>query len=295
MHRLRHRGGDRRADLGDQARGRTEVLPDDALCGRPGERGLTRQHLVGDAAEGVAVGPAIEVLLARGLFRAHVVRSADRHPGLGERMASGRAHRARDPEVGHHRVAILEQDVLRLDVAVDHPLAVGVRQRVGHFAGESEGVLKGKLLLAVEPVAEGLPFDVRHHVVQVGAGLVRPVRGPRVIQRQDVSVPKVGRDRDLAQEAFVAHRGRELRPQDLDGHHPAVPEVLREIDGGHPALSKFALDPVVVSERVCEARDISAQCALGRLSNQLSVTTRSCAAPTIGWSIRKVWPSGLTS
>jgi hypothetical protein len=35
-------------------------------------------------------------------------------------------------------MAPAEQDVLRLDVAVDHPLAVGAGQRVGHLPRDPE-------------------------------------------------------------------------------------------------------------------------------------------------------------
>src|SRR2546422_2294190 len=37
--------------------------------------------------------------------------------------------RSRDAEVRHHRLAVLEQDVLRLNVAVDHPVAMRVVER----------------------------------------------------------------------------------------------------------------------------------------------------------------------
>ena len=47
-------------------------------------------------------------------------------PGLGELVAPGLAHRPGDAEVGHQGVAVLEQDVLRLDVAVDDAVLVGV-------------------------------------------------------------------------------------------------------------------------------------------------------------------------
>ena len=54
------------------------------------------------------------------LLRAHVGRRAHRQAGLGELLVAGRSQRPRDAEVGHQRVAVArEQDVLRLDVAVD--------------------------------------------------------------------------------------------------------------------------------------------------------------------------------
>ena len=73
----------------------------------------------------------------------------------------------RDAEVGDDGVAALEQDVLRLDVAVDDAVGVGVAQRVGDLAGDLERVVDGELLFAVEPVAEGLALDEGHDVERV--------------------------------------------------------------------------------------------------------------------------------
>ena len=74
-------------------------------------------------------------------------------------MPDGLGKRARDAEVGDHRVTRLEEDVLGLDVAMHHALAVGVGQGVGHLARDADGVVDGELLLALEPGAEGFALD----------------------------------------------------------------------------------------------------------------------------------------
>ena len=147
------------------------MLAHQGLGGGAGERGLSREHLVQHAGERVEIAPAVEVLLAGGLLRAHIGRRPDRHPRPGERLAAGGTHRLGDPEVRHHRVAALEQDVLRLDVAVDDAPAVRVAQRVGHLAGDPKRVVHRELLFAGQPVAEGLSLDERHHVEQE---IIRP-------------------------------------------------------------------------------------------------------------------------
>ncbi len=43
------------------------------------------------------------------------------------------------------------------------------------------------------------------------------------------------------------YRG-ELRPQHLERHLAAMPDVLRQVDGGHPAVTEFPLDAVAVGE-----------------------------------------------
>jgi hypothetical protein len=53
------------------------------------------------------------------------VRGAEAHAGLGH-PGVGPGGGQGDAEIGRQRAAIVQQDVLGLDVAVDHALAVGV-------------------------------------------------------------------------------------------------------------------------------------------------------------------------
>ena len=55
---------------------------------------------------------------------------------------TARGDRPRDPEVGDDRLAVLQQDVLRLDVAVDDALPVGVVERAGDLADDARCVLE---------------------------------------------------------------------------------------------------------------------------------------------------------
>ena len=68
-----------------------------------------------------------------------------------------------------------------------------------------------ELPLAVEPVAQRLALDERHHIEQQAVGLAR------VEQRQDVRVLQVRGDLDLREEALGAEHGGELGVQHLDG------------------------------------------------------------------------------
>ena len=56
-------------------------------------------------------------------------------------MPAGLLHGERDPEVGHRRVAALEQNVLGLDVAVNHAELVRVAERVGDLARDANRVV----------------------------------------------------------------------------------------------------------------------------------------------------------
>ena len=95
------------------------------------------QHLVEDAAEGIEIGSPVYVPVSRSLLRAHVRRRPERESRVGESVGSGGAYCSRDPEVRHQRVAALEQDVLRFDIAMDHPVCVRVAQGVRYLARDA--------------------------------------------------------------------------------------------------------------------------------------------------------------
>ena len=238
-------GGRHAPALGRQAGGvGGHHLGHDGLRGGPGERRLADQHLVGDGAEGVHVGAGGDGALAHGLLGRHVVRRAERHAGLGHPAAAARAGDGqRDAEVGHQRAAVVQQDVLGLDVAVDHPVPVGVVEGGGHLGGQAHRVAHRQLFLPAQPVAQRLAVDERHDVVRgaVHLAAVDQAEDVRVLQRRD--------GLDLTQEALGADDGGQLGTQHLDGHLAPVLEVLGEVDRGHAALAQLALEAVAVGDQ----------------------------------------------
>jgi hypothetical protein len=149
----------------------------------------------------------------------------------------------RDAEVGHQRRPVLQEDVLRLDVAVDHALAVRVVERGRDLPGEPERFLHRKLPVAHEPGAERLAGHERHDVIEETIGL------PRVDQPEDVRVLQIGGDLDLGEEPPAAEQGGELGVEHLDGDLAAVPQVLGEVDDGHAALADLSVETVALGER----------------------------------------------
>ena len=120
------------------------------LRGSAGERWLAREHLVQHAADRVHVARGIRIPIRRRLLGAHVIRGAEAQTRFREAPATRLLHRQRDPEVRHHRLPVVQQNVRRLDVAVDYVVPVRVVERAGDGAGDGDGLIDGQLLL---------PFD----------------------------------------------------------------------------------------------------------------------------------------
>ena len=78
-------------------------------------------------------------------------RSADREAGRRQTVRTRFDDRPRNTEVSHYGVAFLQEDVLRLDVAVEHVAAMRVIEGARDLAGDSHRVLQGQLLLAAQP------------------------------------------------------------------------------------------------------------------------------------------------
>ena len=126
---------------------------------------------------------------------------------------------------------------------MNHTVRVRVIQRIGNFGGDSDRVLDGKELLAVQPVAQRFAFDERHHVVEHSAGFAG------IVQRHDVRMLEIRRRPDLGEKSLRAERRREVGMQHLERDLPVVAYVLGEINGGHSATPELAVNAVAISER----------------------------------------------
>ncbi len=111
-----------------------------ARAPEPAKGGWPVEHLEQDAGQAVEIAPAVEIALRAGLLGAHVGRRSHGKAAVGDVdvLAARGRDGGRDAEVGHDRLALLQQDVLRLDVAVHHVVAMGVAQRGGDRPGDAE-------------------------------------------------------------------------------------------------------------------------------------------------------------
>ena len=216
---------------------------------------LAGEHLVEHRRERVDVAARVDRAVAGRLLGAHVLWRAERYPRLRQARARGGAERERDPEIGDHGLPVLEQDVLRLDVAVDHAVPVGIVQRARDGARDLDGRRHRELPLARQPLAQRLSLDVRHDIIDETAGLAG------VEERQDVRVVQVRGDPNLAEEPLDAQQGGEVWSQHLQRDVAVVLQVARDIDRGHPADASLALYRVLFSERGRELREGVSHCA----------------------------------
>ena len=190
-----------------------------------------------------------------GLLRRHVRRGSDgetgRRQGLGpsgtRAVARRRLERLGDAEVGHHGVPALEQEVLRLDVAVDDALLVRVRQRVGGSADDLHRLTERQPPVARESLPERLALNEGHRVVEEPIGVARGEH------RDDVRVPKPRRERDLALEPLGAHLARELGRKHLHNDAPTERRLGSHEDAAHAPAPEFALECVAAGKRPGQA------------------------------------------
>jgi len=137
------------------------------------------------------------------LLGTHVEWCTHHHTGKRQPLSARLAERSRDPEIHDLGMSTLEENVLGLDVAMNHLSLMRVAQRVGDFMGDPERVVHGGLLLAIEPLAQRLTVDVRHDLVEESVGLAG------VVEPENVWVTQRGRRRDLAEESLRVEGGCE--------------------------------------------------------------------------------------
>src|SRR5438045_3660675 len=89
------------------------------LVGPGGDAWLAGQHLVGERAERIDVGAAVDRSIARCLLGRHVLRCAERKARLRHALTAGLRHGEGDAEVGDDRLTVLEKNVLRLEIAMN--------------------------------------------------------------------------------------------------------------------------------------------------------------------------------
>ena len=137
-----------------------------------------------------------------------------------------------------HLPALVDEDVLGLDVAMNDTLGMGFVQRVGDLDSQFDD--PGRLQRPVpDELRQRLPVDILHGDVADAAFLAH------VVDVRDVGMGEGGGSPRFAREPLG--KARVFRPgrKDLERHPPLQPGVVGEVDLAHPALPKTPDDAVV--------------------------------------------------
>ena len=201
--------------------------------GRPIEGDVPGESLVEHAPEGVDVGrsrtPAALDALGRG-----VVDRAHQHAGPCHRGSA--AGPAGDAEVGQVDVLVIlvlatrDEDVRRLDVAVDEAATVGGGESRCHRPQQLHGAFGRQAAARGDQLAQVGSIDPTHDQVQ------RTLEVAGLVDRNHIGVLDRGGDLRLALEAFPERFVLgELGRNRLDGDRPLQRDLRRSVYDSHPA------------------------------------------------------------
>ena len=209
------------------------------------ERQGAGQREIRHDAEGIQITPSIQ-RLRRGLLRTHELGRAEHHAGRG---LPSRLAETGNSEVRHHRPPspLVEEDVRRLDVAVDHALRVRVGERPRDFPHHPRHFARWQRAARCDPLRERSPIDVRHHDEDEAVDLLDGVN------RDDVRMREPGGSTRLAHEPFAEVRVvGELRRQELDGNLTIEPHLACEVHDSHSAPAELAVKRVSADDGLLE-------------------------------------------
>ena len=134
---------------------------------------------------------------------------------------------------------MFQQDIIGLDVAVNHAAAMCVAERPRYLLHHARRVTAGEQSLALHPLRERLAVDKRHHEEHEVVVRLDRVNG------HDVWVHQLRRRARLAQEPFTL-RGilREVALQQLDRDRALEGYVAGQEHYPHAAAPNFPLERI---------------------------------------------------
>ena len=171
------------------------------------------------------------------LLGTHIRGRSDCGARLREMLCLGRA---RDSKIHHDRLALLvDHDVGRLDIAMNHALAMRVIQRARDFGENRLRHRNRKCLVLRQHIVERAPVDVLHDEIQKAVFLFDGV------DIDDVRMIELGGGSRLCQKPIPHPLAIcEPRQHHLDRHASVQLEIVREENRRHPAAAKLAFDLV---------------------------------------------------
>jgi hypothetical protein len=214
-----------------------ELAAKDLDCARRLEREPPRQHPVEDDSEGVDVRRGRHLLRLR-LLRRHVRGSSHQRAGVRQRVRAGYTS---DAEVGDLRAAFLvEDDVHRLQVAMNQASVVRMREPRGDFRSDPRALVVVERLPRPEPVFQRPPGKVLEDHVPLS------VRPPVVEEPADVRMGERCDRLCLPLEALRVG----VRPEHLDRDLAVELGVVRQPHLPHSARAQPPLETVSAADRL---------------------------------------------
>ncbi len=210
----------------------------DLAVGMEGD--LADQHLVEDDAERVDVGALVRATAHR-LLGGDVVGRPQHPPGRGHPVL---LELAGDAEVGQLRPSLgVDQDVLRLDVAVDHLAGVGDGQPAGDLDRVGERLLSVERPDPGDPLLQRFPF----HVLEDDVGVAAVLAG--VDHRHHIGMGELRhRPRLLAEALQLVGLLGHLPVHDLDRDVAVERAVAGQVHGRHAPAADFGRQLVAARE-----------------------------------------------
>ena len=184
------------------------------------------------------------------LLGRHVVRCAE-HRVHGRDAFSGAqggvagvVERFGHAEIGDHRDAVVEQHILRLDVAMHHPARMRIRKGQRHFTQQADGFWIRRRPPSHQQLPKRLPLDIRHavpaHLITVTIGR----HAGRAQQRYQMRVLQPRGELNFTTEPLGIDVGGELGRQHLQ-HNSTIERNFRsQKDVRRSCTTELALDDV---------------------------------------------------
>ncbi len=201
------------------------------------------EHLPPDQAQRVLVGAAIEIVPPLSLLRRHVLRCSQQVARRGQGGLGGQ--RLGDAEIGQDHPAPLgiDQDVVRLDVAMDDATPVSVGEGIGGLAQVALDLVEARTGVVPERRPQAHPGD------EGDAEKGEPALVIDLEYLDDVRVVELALGLGFPHEALDDLRivGQQ-RQQDLDGHETVEGLLVGEEDDRHPSAAQLPKH-LVLSDR----------------------------------------------
>ena len=209
------------------------------------ERRAAAQHLVQCGAETVDIGAAIGPMgLAAHLFGRHEGRRADHHAALFVQVLLGQGN----AKIDQHRPAFHQDDVPRLDVAMDDAPRMGMSEGIGDLSGNQDH-LGPRRFLSMQPRRR--KRRARQKFGNDEGVLVAHVD---IVNRDDAGMSELGQAPGFFDEQLAALLSYLDVVGNLDRHGPIEPTIVPAIDRAEAALAETFREFVAIPKRCQQAR-----------------------------------------